>query len=200
MQRNRTLCLLVLKALAPWGTSIAAAENAVPSLRPRAGTILVYRLADGRTSRWTCLAVHQAGPGHVAEFAIRIGDHAYSLRMVHTQDGIALAWQTPEQPGFWQPMVLDYQPARASERWIARRALRPGDSLRLLSLLEQANSELVVEGRRLPCRKMSFLPEGPDPTPVFTGWVHPKLGLLRTEDGSDGPMRSELIHIGQGAG
>ncbi|MBM3260667.1 MAG: hypothetical protein FJY99_13145 [Candidatus Sericytochromatia bacterium] len=61
---------------------------------------MIYRLADGRTSKWTCLAVRQAGPGHVAELSIRTGDHADSLRTVHTQDGIALAWQTTEQPGF----------------------------------------------------------------------------------------------------
>jgi len=96
--------------------------------------------------------------------------------------------------------VLDHLPALASERWIAQRALRPGDSPRLRGLLAQAYGEQIVKDRRLPCRQVSFLPEGPDPTPAFTGWVYPELGLLRTKDGSTGPMRSELIHLGQDAG
>ncbi|MEB3236395.1 MAG: hypothetical protein VKO64_02065 [Candidatus Sericytochromatia bacterium] len=181
-------------------TQAAAAEVSVPTMEPRAGTMLIYRLADGRTSRWTCKGHHTTGTGRVAEFSVQTGTHEDVLRMVHTRDGIALAWQNPAQPGHWNPLVLDYLPARTSERWVARKPAGSDRGPRILGRLEQGEGEQVIDGQPLRYRKVSFHAEGAESLTLFTGWVHPAIGLLRIEEGENGSVRSELLHIIHSAG
>ncbi|MEB3298458.1 MAG: hypothetical protein VKO21_03125 [Candidatus Sericytochromatia bacterium] len=190
----------ILLLSAGWGLLPAEPASGRPSedpARPRVGTVLVYRLAEGQLSRWTCTGVREAGPGRVAEFDVRTGSRTGTLRMIHTADGVALAWETPAAQGHWNPLVLDYLPAGPADRWIARKSLAEGHLHRMLGRIDKERVTLDVEGTPWPCRKVSFHGEENPGKNLFSAWIHPGLGLVRVEGGDEGTLRGELIHVGQ---